>query len=138
MPGYVTNIEEETINNKHFRKVLFTAPHSQLVVMSLNPGEEIGEEIHDLDQFIRIETGQAEIILGDEAHRVSDDYVAVIPAGTRHNVANISRTEPLKLYTIYSPPEHEPATLHRTKREADEAEKVHRSDELDRRLQTPA
>lgn len=132
MPGYVTNIEEETINNKYFRKVLFTASHSQLVVMSLNPGEEIGEEIHDLDQFIRIETGQAEIILGDEAHRVSGDYVAVIPAGTRHNVANVSPTEPLKLYTIYSPPEHEPATVHRTKREADEAEKVHRSDELDR------
>ena len=138
MPGYVTNIEEETINNKHFRKVLFTAPHSQLVVMSLNPGEEIGEEIHDLDQFIRIETGQAEIILGDEAHRVSGAYVAVIPAGTRHNVANVSPTEPLKLYTIYSPPEHEPATLQRTKREADEAEKGRRPDQLDRRVQTPA
>lgn len=125
MSGYVANIEEETLRNDYFRKVLFTGPNSQLVVMSLKPGEEIGEEIHDLDQFIRIEAGQADILLDGETHRVQDDYAIVIPAGTRHNVINRSTGEPLKLYTIYSPPEHEPGTIHKTKEEADEAEKDH-------------
>jgi mannose-6-phosphate isomerase-like protein (cupin superfamily) len=138
MPGYVANIEEETNRNKYFRKVLFTAPHSQLVVMSLNPGEEIGEEVHDLDQFIRIETGNAEIMLGDEARRVSGDYVVVIPAGTRHNLTNVSPSDPLKLYTIYSPPEHEPAAVHRTKSEAIEAEKARSSQETGRSLKRQA
>lgn len=137
MPGYVTNIEEETVRNENFRKVLFTASHSQLVVMSLNPGEEIGEEVHDLDQFIRIERGEAEIILGNEVHHIMGDYAVVIPAGTRHNVTNVSPDEPLKLYTVYSPPEHEPAAVHRTKQEADEAEKAHISQKSGRSLKRP-
>ncbi len=137
MPGYVANIEEETIRNENFRKVLFTASHSQLVVMSLNPGEEIGEEVHELDQFIRIERGEAEIILGKEAHHIMGDYAVVIPAGTRHNVTNVSPDEPLKLYTIYSPPEHEPAAVHRTKQEADQAEKAYTSQKSGRSLNRP-
>lgn len=124
MAGYVANIEEETLKNKNFRKVLFTGPNSQLVVMSLKPGEEIGAETHDLDQFIRIEAGEGEIMLGRKRHRVEDDYAIVIPAGTRHNVTNTSTDEDLKLYTVYSPPEHKPGTVHKTKAEADAAEEA--------------
>jgi mannose-6-phosphate isomerase-like protein (cupin superfamily) len=122
MSGYVANIEEETVRNQFFRKVLFTGPFSQLVVMSLQPGEEIGEEVHSLDQFIRIEAGEAQVTLGAEAHRLRDDFAIVIPAGVKHNVKNISASEALKLYTIYSPPEHAPGTIHLTKREAEEGE----------------
>lgn len=125
MKGYVTNIEEETLKNDYFRKVLFTAPNSQLVVMSLKPGEEIGEETHDLDQFIRIEAGKGDVILSGKKHKVGDDFAIVIPAGTKHNVINTSKTKALKLYTVYSPPEHEPDTVHKTKADADEAEKEH-------------
>lgn len=123
MAGYVANIEQETLNNKNFRKVLFTAPNSQLVVMSLKPGEEIGMETHDLDQFIRFESGEGEVVLNGKHHRVADDFAVVIPAGTRHNVINTSTDEELKLYTLYSPPEHKPGTIHKTKAEADEAER---------------
>ena len=124
MAGYVTNIEQETLENENFRKVLFTAKNSQLVVMSLKPGEEIGEETHHLDQFIRFETGEGEVVLDGKKHNVEDDWAVVIPAGTRHNVINRGN-KPLKLYTIYSPPEHADGTVHRTKAEADEAEKEH-------------
>ena len=124
MAGYVTNIEEATLENEYFRQVLFTAPNSQLVVMSLKPGEEIGEEVHKLDQFIRIEAGEAEVLLDGESHQLADDDAVVIPAGTRHNVINRSADRPLKLYTIYSPPEHPDGTIHKTKAEADAAEEA--------------
>lgn len=106
MKGFLINIEEATEENENFRKVLFTSHYSQLVVMSLNPGEEIGEEVHGLDQFIRIEEGNGKVILEGEEYELADDWAVVIPAGTKHNVINSSQDEKLKLYTIYSPPEH--------------------------------
>ncbi len=123
MAGYVTDIEKATESNEYFRKVLFTAGHSQLVVMCLQPGEEIGMEVHpNLDQFIRIEEGKGKAILDGEEHDIEDDWAVVIPAGTRHNIVNTSQTEKLQLYTIYSPPQHPDGTIHRTKAEADAAE----------------
>jgi mannose-6-phosphate isomerase-like protein (cupin superfamily) len=119
MKGYITNIEEATASNPLYRKVLYTAKHSQLVLMSLKPGEEIGEEVHELDQFIRFEAGEGTVILDGEKHAVRDGVAVVIPAGTRHNVVNSSRQGDLKLYSIYSPPEHKLGTQHRTKQEAD-------------------
>ncbi len=118
--GYIGNIEEETLANEYFRKVIFTGPKSQLVVMALKPGEEIGMEKHQgIDQFIRIEEGEAKVILGGEEHEAKDDFAIVIPAGTYHNIINSSADKPLKLYTVYSPPEHAPGTIHKTKAEAD-------------------
>src|SRR5688500_4868201 len=126
MAGYSVNIETRTMENSYFRQVLFTAPHSQLVVMTLQVGEEIGQERHDdVDQFIRVEAGQGEAILDGERHALADGSAVVIPAGTEHNVVNTSATEPLRLYTIYSPPNHPDGTLHRTKQEADEYERSH-------------
>lgn len=126
MSGFVVDIEEKTQQNENFREVLFTAPQSQLVVMTLQPGEEIGLETHDdVDQFIRVEAGTGKAILNGEEKALADGTAVVIPAGTEHNVVNISPTEALKLYTIYSPPEHPDGTIHRTKAEADEYEKKH-------------
>lgn len=125
MSGYIINIEEATAKNEYYRKVLFTAHHTQLVLMNLKPGEEIGEEVHDLDQFIRFETGQGNVILDGKTHSVSDGYAVVIPSGTKHNVANCSSTRDLKLYSLYSPPEHRDKTIHRTKQEADADEHHH-------------
>lgn len=126
MPGFVTDIEQKTLENENFREVLFTAPHSQLVVMTLQPGEEIGLETHDdVDQFIRVEAGTGMAILDGEDKALADGTAVVIPAGTEHNVVNTSPTEALKLYTIYSPPEHPEGTVHRTKAEADKYEKEH-------------
>ena len=125
MAGYVVNIEQETLQNGNFRKVLHTAGNSQLVVMSLKPGEEIGLETHDLDQFIRFEQGEGKVILDGEEHKIQDDWAVVIPAGTRHNVINTSSGQDLKLYTIYSPPEHPAGTVHKTKSEAMAAEHAH-------------
>ena len=106
--------------------MLYTAPHSQLVVMAIEPGGEIGSERHpDHDQFIRIEAGQGEAILGGERHALTGGSAVVIPAGTQHNIVNKSTTELLRLYTIYSPPQHADGTIHRTKAEADAAELVH-------------
>lgn len=120
MKGYFTNIEKETLENDNFRKVLFTGPQSQLVVMSLKPGEEIGKEIHDdHDQFIRIEEGKAEVIVDKETKILNDDEVVIIPAGLEHNVINVSETKNLKLYTIYSPAEHPEGIVLKTKAEAD-------------------
>jgi mannose-6-phosphate isomerase-like protein (cupin superfamily) len=119
MKGYITNIEKETIENENYRKVLYTAKNSQLVVMSIQPGDEIGMEVHDLDQFIRLEEGKAKVILDDAEHTIEDDWAVVIPAGTNHNVINVGDV-PLKLYSIYSPAEHKDGTIHRTK--ADEKE----------------
>ena len=122
MKGFVTNIEEDTLENEDFRRVLYTAKNSQLVLMSLRGNEEIGEETHELDQFIRIEAGQGLAVLDGVAHRLSDGSAVIIPAGTKHNVINVSDTEELKLYSLYSPPEHRDGTVHRTKSEALEHE----------------
>ncbi len=126
MDGYVANIEEKTLGNRHFRHVLFTSSHLQLVVMALGPGEEIGLETHDdVDQFIRVEEGSGKAILDGTEHHLEDGSVVVIPAGTEHNVVNTSRSEPLKLYTIYTPPEHADGTIHATKADADAEEAKH-------------
>lgn len=117
MKGYVGNIEEATLENNNFRKVLYTAQNSQLVVMSINPGEEIGAEVHHLDQFIRIETGSGKAILDGVEHIITDGYAIVVPAGTNHNVINTSE-EVMKLYTVYSPPEHKDGVVHATKDDA--------------------
>lgn len=122
MKGFVTNIEEDTLENEDFRRVLYTAKNSQLVLMSLRANEEIGEETHELDQFIRVEAGEGLAVLDGVAHRLSDGSAVIIPAGTKHNVINVSDTEELKLYTIYSPPEHRDGTVHKTKSEALEHE----------------
>jgi mannose-6-phosphate isomerase-like protein (cupin superfamily) len=125
MKGYVANIEKLTEDNENFRQVLYTAKHSQLVVMTLQPGEEIGEEIHELDQFIRIEEGKGKAILDGVEHEIEDGSAVVIPAGCKHNVVNISQDEKLKLYTLYSPPEHKDAIIHATKEEATADEDDH-------------
>jgi len=118
MKGYIKNIEEETKNNTNFRKVLYTAKNSQLVVMSLKPGEEIGEEVHTLDQFIRIEQGSGVAVLDGVETPVKDDFAIVVPAGAMHNVINKSADTDMKLYTIYSPPEHKDGVVHVTKADA--------------------
>ena len=118
MRGYVTNIENDSLENEDFRRVLYTAKNVQLVLMSLRGKEEIGEEVHELDQFIRVEAGQGIAILDGVAHRLSDGSAVVIPAGTKHNVINASDTEELKLYTLYGPPEHRDGTIHRTRNDA--------------------
>jgi mannose-6-phosphate isomerase-like protein (cupin superfamily) len=117
MKGYVGNIEQETIENENFRKVLYTAKQSQLVIMSLAPGEDIGEEMHDVDQFIRCEAGSGTAILDGITHDVHDGTAIVIPAGARHNVINGSGSV-MKLYTIYTPPEHRDGTVHPQKADA--------------------
>ena len=122
MNGFVTNIEDDTLENEDFRRVLYTAKNTQLVLMSLRGNEEIGEETHELDQFIRVEAGQGLAVLDGVAHRLSDGSAVVIPAGTKHNVINVSDTEELKLYTLYSPPEHRDGTVHKTKTAAIEHE----------------
>jgi len=114
MNGYVTNIEKATLENENYRKVLYTAKNSQLVLMTIQPGDEIGEEIHELDQFIRIEAGKALVTLDGVEHSLEDDWAVVIPAGTKHNVVNVG-DEPVRLYSIYSPPEHKDGTVHATK-----------------------
>jgi mannose-6-phosphate isomerase-like protein (cupin superfamily) len=124
MTGYVGPIEKTTIQNYYFRRVIFTGKHAQLVVMCLQGGEEIGNEVHpDVDQFFRIEEGSAKFVFnGAEEHLAHDGDAVIIPAGTYHNVINTSETKPLQLYTIYSPPNHPDGTIHKTKAEADAAE----------------
>jgi mannose-6-phosphate isomerase-like protein (cupin superfamily) len=118
MKGYVTNIERDTLANTDYRRVLFTGAHTQLVLMTLRPGEEIGRETHEEhDQFIRVESGTGMVMLGGARHELEDGVAVVIPAGTEHNVVNTSRDAPLLLYTLYSPPEHPDGTVHRTKRD---------------------
>ena len=123
MTGYVGSIEKQTEQNNYFRQVIFTGKHTQLVVMCLQPGEEIGREVHpDVDQFFRLEEGQAKFIFNDnEEHVVGPGDGVVVPAGTYHNVVNVSN-EPVRLYTLYSPPNHPDGTIHKTKAEADAAE----------------
>lgn len=124
MTGFFGPIEEQTLKNTYFRQVLFTGKHLQLVLMCLQPGEEIGNEVHkDVDQFFRIEEGEAKFILNDtEIHDVNAYDAVVVPAGTYHNVVNISKTMALKLYTIYAPPQHPAGTVHKTQAEAVAAE----------------
>jgi mannose-6-phosphate isomerase-like protein (cupin superfamily) len=118
MKGYIINLEEVALSNTDFRRVLYTAQNSQLVLMSLKPKEDIGEEIHHLDQFVRIEKGQGVAILNDIEHNISDGFGVVVPAGTKHNFINTSSDTDLKLYTLYSPPEHRDAVVRATKKEA--------------------
>lgn len=117
MVGYISNIEKATVENNNFRTVIYTGKHSQLVVMSLNPGEEIGEEVHDVDQFLRIEQGRGQAVLDGVTHDVQDDFAILVPAGAKHNVIN-SMDGHMKLYTIYSGPEHLKDTVHVTKADA--------------------
>ncbi len=124
MRPYVGPIEQATLKNGYFRQVLFTGKHSQLVVMCLQPKEEIGNEVHqNVDQFFRVEEGKAKFVFdGKEEHVIGDGDAVVVPAGTYHNVINASSDKPLKLYTIYTPPNHPDGTVHKTKAEADAAE----------------
>ena len=126
MIGYVGNIEKQTLKNNYFRQVVFTAQNAQLVVMCLQQAEEIGNEVHhDVDQFFRIEQGEAKFIFNEEEeHVVHDGEAVIVPAGTFHNVINTGKGQ-LKLYTIYSPPNHPDGTVHKTKAEADKAEEEH-------------
>jgi mannose-6-phosphate isomerase-like protein (cupin superfamily) len=128
MLGWVADVERATLDNENFRTVLFTGEHTQLTVMRLGPGEDIGREAHPhLDQFIRIEVGRARVELGrtedqiDETHDVEDDWAIIVPAGVWHNVVNTGSGD-VKLYSVYSPPEHPPDTVHRTKADAEAAE----------------
>ncbi len=118
MKGYISNIEEESLSNDNFRRVVYTAKNFQLVVMSLEPGGEIGEETHDVDQFIRIEKGEGKAILDEVAHSISDGYAVIIPAGTTHNILNTGG-EQMKIYSLYSPPHHRDAVVHKTKEDAE-------------------
>lgn len=129
--GWVADIEAATVGNGDFRRVLFTGEHAQLTVMRLAPGEEIGWEAHGhLDQFLRLEQGNARVDMGrseagvDETHEVSADWAIIVPAGVWHNVTNVG-TEDVKLYSLYSPPEHPADTVHPTKADADAAEEHH-------------
>lgn len=126
MKGYHDNIEKLTKENENFRKVLYTGQCSQLVLMALKPGENIGMETHpDIDQFFRIEDGEGKAIIDRNEYQLSDDDAVIVPAGAEHDVINTSQTETLKLYTIYSPPEHPDGTVHKNKQEAMEYEKEH-------------
>lgn len=126
MKGYISNIEEIALQNDYFREVLYTAQHSQLVVMSLLPNEEIGMEVHDIvDQFIRIEEGEGKAILDGEEHALGNGSAIVIPAGTKHNIINTSSDKKLKLYTVYSPAHHKDKTIHKTKEEAEKYTQDH-------------
>jgi mannose-6-phosphate isomerase-like protein (cupin superfamily) len=120
MNGYIDNIEKLSLENNNFRKVLYTAKHSQLVLMSLAPGEEIGMEVHpDQDQFLRIEKGTGKAVVDGVEHALEDGSAVIVPAGAQHNIVNASSTEPLKLYTIYSPPHHRDGVVHETKTAAE-------------------
>ena len=119
MPGYVENIEELALANTNFRKVVFTGQHVQLVLMRLGPNEEIGEEVHEVtDQFLRIEAGEGKVIIDGNEYNILGGSAAVVPAGSQHNVINVSESEQLKLYTIYSPAHHEDGIVRLTKEEA--------------------
>ncbi len=131
MLGWVDDIEELTVDNTNFRTVVYTGAHSQLTVMSVPPGGEVGWEAHSqLDQFLRLEQGKARLDFGessdavDESHEIEDDWALIVPAGVWHNVVNIGEKD-VKLYSIYSPPEHPDGTVHRTKAEADADEHHH-------------
>lgn len=137
MTGWVGNVEQVTLANNNFRTVLYTAEHIQLTVMSIPPGGEVGRESHPhLDQFLRIEDGTARVEFGssaeviDETYAVEDDWAIIVPAGTWHNIVNTGE-EPLKLYSLYSPPEHPDGTVHVTKADADADELEHETSETE-------
>lgn len=122
MGGFHINIEQKTLDNDNFREVLFTTERSQLVVMALQPNEDIGMEVHeDHDQFIRVESGMGKAVIDDVEYDLADGSAIVIPAGSNHNVINTSAEDKMKLYTIYTPPEHKDGTVHSTKAEAEAA-----------------
>ena len=128
MKGYVDNIEKRTKENDDFRRVLYTGKHIQLVLMTLQPGEDIGEEVHDdIDQFFRIEKGEGTVEIDGVANAVEDDDAIIVPAGARHNVVN-SGQQPLKLYTLYAPPEHKDGVVQATKAEAEARHEAERFD----------
>ena len=123
MKGYVHRIEKVALKNKTFRTVLYTAKNCQLVVMSLKPGEDIGEEVHKLDQFLRVEKGKGKAVLDGVEHRIKPGFAILVPAGTRHNLIN-GPSGRMKLYTLYAPPNHQDGVVHATKADA-EADKEH-------------
>ncbi len=123
---YISNIEKDTLENDNFRKVVFTSTHLQLVLITLQVGESIGEEVHDnVDQFFRVESGEGEIVADGVTTKIYDGTAIVVPAGTKHNIINRSTTQPLKLYTIYAPANHPDGTVHKTLKEAQEYEQHH-------------
>ena len=120
MRGYNDNIEKLTVDNSNFRQVLYTGKHTQLVLMSLAPGEEIGQEVHaENDQFFRFEAGQGRVVIDDNQYDVADGSAVIVPAGASHNVINTSDSESLKLYTLYSPSHHKDGIVRATKAEAE-------------------
>ncbi len=118
MKGYIENIEKLSLENNNFREVLYTSKNCQLVIMSLLPGEDIGEEVHDVDQFLRVEQGQGQTILNDQAHKIEDGSAIIVPAGMKHNIINTGDTV-MKLYTLYTPPDHKDRIIHKTKEDAE-------------------
>lgn len=118
MKGYVTNIEKLTLENTNFREVIYTDKNCQLVLMSLLSKQDIGEEVHDVDQFLRIEKGSGKVILNNESHDFNDGYAIIVPAGVKHNIINSSDLD-MKIYTIYTPPHHKDGTIHKTKADAE-------------------
>jgi mannose-6-phosphate isomerase-like protein (cupin superfamily) len=122
MKGFVTNVEADSLENDNFRKVLYTSSYMQLVLMCVAPSEDIGEETHGQDQFIRVEEGEGKAVLDGVEHELSDGFAVVVPAGTKHNIINTSDSDSLRLYTIYAPPHHEDGVVHATKADAEAAE----------------
>ncbi len=118
MKGYITNIEKDSKANDNFRKVVYTDHNSQLVLMSLQPGEEIGEEVHGVDQFLRIEQGTGKAVLEGKSHDLVDGSIVLVPAGTKHNIINDKKGS-MKLYTLYMPPHHKDGKIHKTKADAE-------------------
>lgn len=119
MKGFVTNIEHVTLENEDFRRVIYTAKNCQLVLMSIPARTDIGEEVHDVDQFLRIEEGEGKSILDGDERDLTHGSVVVVPAGVRHNIINTSTSEALKLYSLYAPPHHKDGTVHMTKADAE-------------------
>ncbi len=129
MTGFADNIEKLTKENDNFRKVLFTGEHMQLVLMTLLPGEDIGLEVHNnVDQFFRVDAGHGKVVMNGQEQDIEDGFAVLVPAGTEHNIVNTG-DEPLRLYTIYAPPNHPDGTVHATKAEADEYEATHHHEE---------
>jgi mannose-6-phosphate isomerase-like protein (cupin superfamily) len=125
MKGYVINLEKESLENENFRKVLYTAKNCQLVVMSLKPGEDIGMEVHHLDQFIRVESGVGKAVLNGIEYALEDGFAVIVPAGTEHDIINTSTDKEMKLYTVYAPPNHVDGKIHVTKADAEADEGEH-------------
>ncbi len=126
MKGFLDNIEEKTLANAYFRQVLYTGQHAQLVIMCLQPNEDIGEEVHEIvDQFLRIEEGEGKVVLDGEERSIKNGDAIVVPAGTKHNLINTSSDKELKLYTVYSPAHHKDGTVHKTKADAEKDTEDH-------------